>query len=92
MLFRALNAMERNTASVPVMATEEENGLYGPGHNSFTVDEEGRDLPVFHARPHPGFHGTALSGPHRHCFLRPVRCGTDGKPIFHDFAEGEWTL
>ena len=27
------------TASVPVMVTEEKNGLYGPGHNSFTKDE-----------------------------------------------------
>lgn len=67
---------------VPVMVTEEENGLYGPGHNSFTTDAEGNDILVFHARPYPGFHGDALSDPNRHCFLRKV-CYTDqGTPVF----------
>ena len=69
---------------VPVMVTEEENGLYGPGHNSFTVDEEGNDLLVFHARPYPGFHGTALSDPNRHTHLRRVRYRDDGTPVFQD--------
>lgn len=69
---------------VPVMVTEEENGLYGPGHNSFTVDEDGNDLLVFHARPYPGFHGSALSDPNRHCFLRTVRYDADGTPLFRE--------
>ncbi len=69
---------------VPVMVTEEKNGLYGPGHNSFTRDEDSRDILVFHARPYPGFHGTALSDPNRHCFLRAVRYGEDGRPVFQD--------
>ena len=69
---------------VPVMVTEEEHQLYGPGHNSFTVDEEGRDLIVFHARPYPGFKGDALSDPNRHCFLRPVKYKDDGTPVFTD--------
>jgi GH43 family beta-xylosidase len=41
-----------------------------PGHNSFTTDAEGNDLIVFHARPYPGFHGTPLSDPNRHTYLR----------------------
>lgn len=69
-------------SSVPVMVTEEKNDLYGPGHNSFTVDEEGRDLLVFHARPYPGFKGDALSDPNRHCFLRLVRYSDKGSPVF----------
>lgn len=69
---------------VPVMVTEEENGLYGPGHNSFTVDEEGKDLLVFHARLYPGFKGDALSDPNRHCFLRQVRYDEAGGPVFRD--------
>ena len=48
---------------VPVMVTEEKNGLYGPGHNSFTKDDAGKDILVFHARPYPGFEGDALSDP-----------------------------
>lgn len=66
----------------PVMVTETENGIYGPGHNSFTTDEDGRDVLVFHARPYPGFKGTALSDPNRHTFLRVVEYGADGRPIF----------
>ena len=69
---------------VPVMVTEEKNGLYGPGHNSFTKDRDGKDILVFHARPYPGFHGDALSDPNRHCFLREVRYTEDGIPVFHE--------
>ena len=79
-----LNASAWKKSPVPVMVTEEENGLYGPGHNSFTVDEEGNDLLVFHARPYPGFHGTALSDPNRHCFLRRVLYAADGTPVFQE--------
>ena len=68
----------------PVLVTEAERGLYGPGHNSFTVTEEGKDLLVFHARPYPGFHGDALSDPNRHCFLREIRWGAAGLPVFAD--------
>ena len=77
-----LKAEDWDKSPVPVMVTEEKNSLYGPGHNSFTVDEEGRDLLVFHARPYPGFRGDALSDPNRHCFLRLVRYDTDGSPVF----------
>ena len=68
----------------PVMVTEEKNKLYGPGHNSFTTDGEGRDILVFHARPYRGFHGDALSDPNRHCYLRPVVYDKDGTPVFQD--------
>ena len=67
---------------VPVMVSEPENGLFGPGHNSFTVDEAGNGPLGFLARPYPGFHGTALIGPNRHAFLRRVRWRADGTPVF----------
>ena len=53
-------------------------------HNSFTVDEEGNDLLVFHARPYRGFKGDALSDPNRHCFLRTVRYDADNCPLFSE--------
>ena len=77
-----LDAKAWTKSTVPVMVTEEQNGLYGPGHNSFTVDEEGNDLLVFHARPYPGFKGDALSDPNRHCFLRKVTYDGNGNPVF----------
>lgn len=77
-----LKAEDWIKSPVPVMVTEEENGLFGPGHNSFTKDAEGNDILVFHARPYPGFKGDALSDPNRHCFLRTVRYDTAGNPVF----------
>jgi len=68
----------------PVMTTEEKNGIYGPGHNSFTRDENGQDILVFHARPYPGFRGTPLSDPNRHCFIRKIRYSPEGLPILRD--------
>jgi len=76
-----LDAASWEKSPTPVMVTEEQNGLYGPGHNSFTTDAEGRDILVFHARPYPGFHGTALSDPNRHCFLRRVQYDEGGRPV-----------
>lgn len=34
----------------PVFISCPENGQFGPGHNSFTTDEEGHDIFVFHSR------------------------------------------
>ena len=77
-----LDAASWKKSPVPVMVSEPENELFGPGHNSFIVDEEGHDWLVFHARPYPGFHGTALSDPNRHCFLRRVQYSAEGTPVF----------
>lgn len=66
----------------PVMVTDEKKGLYGPGHNSFTTDEQGRDVLVFHARPYPGFHGTALGDPNRHAYIQLVEYDAQDEPVF----------
>ena len=89
--YNPLDAAAWRKSPVPVMVSEPQNGLFGPGHNSFTVDEAGNDLLVFHARPYPGFHGTALSDPNRHCFLRRVAYNDAGEPVFQtqDDRRGE---
>jgi len=68
---------------VPVMVTDPAHQIYGPGHNSFTKDKEGRDLLVFHARPYPGFQGTPLSDPNRHCHVWPVEYDENDQPVFN---------
>lgn len=68
---------------VPVMVTDPAHKIYGPGHNSFTKDKDGRDLLVFHARPYPGFVGDPLSDPNRHCHVWPVEYDEKGYPIFN---------
>ena len=65
----------------PVLCSEEELGIYGPGHNSFTVDEEGNDILVFHARTETEIKGNPLYNPNRHAMLRKI-AWKDGRPVF----------
>lgn len=66
----------------PVLATEEEKGIYGPGHNSFTVDDDGDHVIVFHARTEKEIIGDPLYNPNRHAMLRNIIWGLDGEPKF----------
>ncbi|WP_026931676.1 glycoside hydrolase family 43 protein [Glycomyces tenuis] len=66
----------------PVFATSEANGIYGPGHNAFTVDEDGRDVLVFHARAYAEIEGDPLDNPDRHCRLQRFDWSEAGLPVF----------
>ncbi len=66
----------------PVLQTDASRGIYGPGHNSFTEDEEGNPICVYHARTEEKIEGNPLYNPNRHAHLMPVHWGEDGKPIF----------
>jgi GH43 family beta-xylosidase len=66
----------------PVFATSAEAGIFGPGHNAFTVDEHGRDLLVFHARAYAEIEGDPLDNPDRHCRVQPFGWHADGTPDF----------
>ena len=65
----------------PVLRSSPEHGIYGPGHNSFTVDEDGRDIMVYHARTESVISGDPLFNPNRHTMLMPVEY-EDGRPVF----------
>ena len=66
----------------PVLKSDASVGTYGPGHNSFTVDEEGNDILVYHARTETEIVGDPLYNPNRHAML--MKFGwKDGKPDFH---------
>lgn len=66
----------------PVFASAPANGIYGPGHNSFTVDDRGRDLLVYHARDYEKITGDPLYDPNRHTRVQRVRWRRDGTPDF----------
>ena len=53
----------------PVLRTDVSKGVYGPGHNSFTVDEDGNDIMVYHARLEAKIEGNPLYNPNRHAHL-----------------------
>ena len=65
----------------PVLSSSEEHKVYGPGHNSFTTDEEGNDILVYHARTETEISGDPLYNPNRHTMLMPVRW-MGSRPVF----------
>ncbi|HIR28592.1 MAG TPA: family 43 glycosylhydrolase [Candidatus Choladousia intestinigallinarum] len=67
----------------PVLKTDAEKGIYGPGHNSFTTDEEGNPVMVYHARTEEKIEGNPLYNPNRHAMLMKVRWDEEtGRPVF----------
>ncbi len=65
-------------------------GIFGPGHNNFTIDENGNTVIVYHARDwddsYPGATGDdkyGLTDPGRHAYVNSVHFGADGFPIFN---------
>ncbi|MGJ5892086.1 glycoside hydrolase family 43 protein [Streptomyces niveiscabiei] len=68
---------------LPVLATSEANGVYGPGHNSFTVAEDGEtDVILYHARSYKEIDGDPLDDPNRHTRMQPFGWNPDGTPDF----------
>ena len=65
----------------PVLQSNYDLEIYGPGHNSFTVDEDGNDIIVYHARKESEIEGDPLYNPNRHAMLMKVQW-VDGKPVF----------
>jgi GH43 family beta-xylosidase len=66
----------------PVLKTDAEKGIYGPGHNSFTVSEDGKDLMIYHARQYDEIIGNTLYDPNRHAMVLEVKWSEDNTPIF----------
>ena len=70
------------------------DGEEGPGHNSFTVDQDGNVIFVYHARPtshndemcgwdgeNSSYNSEPLNDPCRHARLKRVHWAEDGTPI-----------
>ncbi|KRE50117.1 family 43 glycosylhydrolase [Paenibacillus sp. Soil724D2] len=73
----------------PVLTTDESIRLFGPGHNSFTVSEDGtQDIFVFHARNYKEIVGDPLYDPNRHTFVRVLKWHADGTPDFLGSVSG----
>lgn len=66
----------------PVLKTDVEKGIFGPGHNSFTTTEDGRDVCVFHARTYANIIGNPLYDTNRHVMLIEVKWDENGYPVF----------
>jgi GH43 family beta-xylosidase len=66
----------------PVFVTSGVTHVYGPGHNSFTVDERGRDILVYHGRDYRDIVGDPLYDPNRHTRVQRLYWNDDGTPAF----------
>ncbi|MGN1142295.1 MAG: family 43 glycosylhydrolase [Oliverpabstia sp.] len=66
----------------PILQSDETHCIYGPGHNSFTVDEDGNDIVVYHARTETEIEGDPLYNPNRHTMLMKLRWTDEGEPVF----------
>lgn len=66
----------------PVLCTNEEKRIYGPGHNSFTVDEQGNDIVVYHARTEKEITGNPLYVANRHAMLMKLQWDSADRPVF----------
>jgi GH43 family beta-xylosidase len=67
----------------PVFKTCYETGQYGPGHNSFTLSEDGSmDVLVYHVRNYTEIVGDPLYDPNRHTCAKEFTWNPDGTPNF----------
>ncbi|GIO14702.1 glycosyl hydrolase [Cohnella xylanilytica] len=72
----------------PVFRTNEEASRFGPGHNSFTVSEDGlTDLLVYHARDYKEIVGDPLYDPNRHARIQAIEW-RNGIPFFGEPRPG----
>lgn len=73
----------------PVMSTDWEKGIFGPGHNCFVKSEDGsRDLMIYHARPYDEIIGDPLYDINRHAYVLTVRWDGQGMPVFEPERKG----
>jgi GH43 family beta-xylosidase len=78
-----LNRRSWTKVQQPVFQSDFEHKIYGPGHNSFTVAEDGvTDLLVYHARTYTEIVGDPLWDPNRHTYVKPLRWDDNGMPVF----------
>lgn len=77
-----LDPLSWRKSRYPVLKSDSDKAIFGPGHNSFTVSEDGRDIMVFHARPYEKIDGNPLYDPNRHTMLAEVRWDRYGTPVF----------
>lgn len=83
-----------NKLPEPVFYTNPKFNRYGPGHNSFTVAEDGKtDIMIYHARDYKDISGEPLYDPNRHTRARVINWKKDGFPDFgQDLDDHETAL
>lgn len=68
-------------ANYPILTSESVPGEYGPGHNSYTVDEDGNLVNIYHTMP--------TNSRIRNTYARRVHWAADGTPVLDMIPERE---
>lgn len=78
-----LKASSWTKTAQPVFTSNAATSQYGPGHNSFTVSEDGQsDILVYHDRSYRDISGDPLNDPNRRTRLQKLYWNADGTPNF----------
>lgn len=78
-----LNPRAWKKERLPIVKTDWEKGILGPGHNSFTKSEDGnKDIMFYHARQYDEITGDPLYDPNRHTYRMEIKWGEDERPVF----------
>lgn len=77
-----LDPLSWKKSRYPVLCTDEEKEIYGPGHNCFTKLPDGTDIMVYHARTEKEIIGNPLYNPNRHAMLMKVKWDEQDQPVF----------
>ncbi len=78
-----LNPLSWAKTPTPVFASNAATGQYGPGHNQFTVSEDGKsDILVYHDRGYRDITGDPLNDPNRRTRVQKIYWKADGTPDF----------
>lgn len=77
-----LDPLSWKKSRFPVLKTDYNKEVYGPGHNSFVKSEDGsKDVMVYHARPYEEIVGNPLYDYNRHALLMEIKWDK-GLPVF----------
>jgi GH43 family beta-xylosidase len=78
-----LNPASWRKSPSPVFVSNANTNQWGPGHNSFTVSEDGlSDIMVFHDRGYKDIQGDPLNDPNRRTRVQKLYWREDGTPDF----------
>ncbi len=78
-----MNAASWTKSSSPIFVSNADTKQFGPGHNSFTVSEDGlSDVMVFHDRGYRDINGDPLNDPNRRTRVQKLYWKADGTPDF----------
>lgn len=77
-----MDAASWSKSPEPVFTASATTQVFGPGHNSFTTDEAGRDILVYHGRDYAAIDGDPLFDPNRHTRIQRLYYRADGTPDF----------